>query len=172
VTRLSYSYLYTEIKDARCFIDNADTGIRGTLAPDARPCTTPVAGQQAGQLLDGGSLPSSPKNKVALNTGYTWFTAAGNLTLGATWTYRDEAYYSVFSREHYLAPSYDETDFRALWSDPNNRYTIIAFVNNAFDDDGFESAGATMSAWGTQSRTLSLTAPRNYGIEVQFRFGN
>jgi iron complex outermembrane receptor protein len=63
-------------------------------------------------------------------------------------------------------------DVRALWQHPNNRYTFIAFVNNALDDDGFEAAGATQSAWGTQSRTLSLTAPRTYGIEVQFRFGN
>jgi hypothetical protein len=29
-----------------------------------------------------------------------------------------------------------------------------------------------MSAWGTQTRTLSLTAPRTYGLELQFRFGN
>ena len=76
------------------------------------------------------------------------------------------------AREHYLAPSYDSTDFRALWNGNNNRYTLIAYVNNAFDDEGFESAGASSSAWGTQSRTVSLTAPRTYGLEVQFRFGN
>jgi hypothetical protein len=29
-----------------------------------------------------------------------------------------------------------------------------------------------MSAWGVQSRSLSLTAPRTYGLEVQFKFGN
>jgi iron complex outermembrane recepter protein len=172
VVRLNYSYLDTEIKDKRCFIDGADTGIAGVLQPDARPCSTPVATQQTGQLLDGGELPSAPNNKVAFNANYTWFTPAGNLTVGGTWTYRDEAYYSVFSREHYLAPSYDQADFRALWQHPNARYTVIAFVNNAFDDIGFEAAGATQSAWGTQTRTLSLTAPRTYGLEVQFKFGN
>jgi iron complex outermembrane receptor protein len=172
VMRMNYSYLDTEIKDSRCFVDGGDTGITGTLQADARPCTTPVLGQQTGQLLEGGELPSAPNHKVAFNTNYTFFTGVGNLTLGATWTYRDEAYYSVFSREHYLAPSYDQADFRALWQHPNNRYTFIAFVNNAFDDEGFEAAGASMSAWGTQSRTLSLTAPRTYGIEMQFRFGN
>ena len=167
-----YSYLDTEIKDSRCFIDGADTGITGVLQPDARPCTTPALGQQTGQLLDGGELPSAPNHKVAFNANYTFFTGLGNLTLGTTWTYKDDAYYSVFSREHYLAPSYDSTDFRALWNGNNNRYTLIAFVNNAFDDEGFEAAGASSSAWGTQSRTLSLTAPRTYGLEVQFRFGN
>ena len=151
----------------RCFVDGGDTGAG---APDARPCG-PAAGQ-APQLIDGGELPSAPHNKIAFNANYTFFTGLGNLTLGATWVHKDEAYYSVFSREHYLAPSYDQTDFRALWSGSDNRYTIIAFVNNAFDDVGYEAAGATQSAWGTQSRTLALTAPRTYGMEVQFRFGN
>ncbi|HET9447098.1 MAG TPA: TonB-dependent receptor [Steroidobacteraceae bacterium] len=172
VMRFNYSYLDTEIDDPRCFVDGGDTGISGSLQPDARPCTTPVLGQQTAQLLDGGELPSSPNHKVAFNANYTFFTGVGNLTLGATYTYKDEAYYSVFTRDHYLAPSYDNVDFRALWSGSDNKYTFIAFVNNAFDDVGYEAAGASMSAWGTQSRTLSLTAPRTYGLEVQFRFGN
>ena len=130
-----------------------------------------MPGTQIGQRIDGGPLPSAPKNKVALNANYTWFTAAGNLTFSGTWTYRDEAYYSVFTRDHNLAPSYDETDLRVLWNEPNDRYTIIAFAKNVFDDEGYEAAGATMSAWGVQSRTRSLTFPRTYGIEAQFRFG-
>jgi iron complex outermembrane recepter protein len=174
---LSYAYLDTEIDDDRCFIDNADTGIVGQIVPDSRFCSTPtgtptVLGPQVGQKLDGSSLPSSPKNKAALNANYTFFTPAGNLTLSGTWTYRDKAYYSVFSREHYLAPAYDETDLRVLWNEPNDRYTLIAFCKNVFDDDGFEAAGATMSAWGVQSRSRSFTFPRTYGIEAQFRFGN
>jgi iron complex outermembrane receptor protein len=174
---LSYSYLDTEIDDDRCFIDNADTGILGQIVPDSRFCTTPTGtptapGPQVGQKLDGSALPSSPKNKAALNANYTFFTPGGNLTLSGTWTYRDKAYYSVFSREHYLAPAYDETDLRVLWNEPNDRYTIIAFCKNVFDDDGFEAAGATMSAWGVQSRSRSFTFPRTYGIEAQFRFGN
>src|SRR4030095_14902795 len=177
VVRFNYSYLDTEIKDPRCFIDGADTGAFGAVGADARFCTPPtgtatVPGPQVDKKIDGGSLPSAPKNKIAFNANYTFFTGLGNLTLGATWVHKDEAYYSVFSREHYLAPSYDQTDFRALWNGSDNRYTIIAFVNNAFDDVGYEAAGASQSAWGTQSRTLSLTAPRTYGMEVQFRFGN
>jgi iron complex outermembrane recepter protein len=174
---LSYAYLDTEIDDDRCFIDNADTGIVGQIVPDSRFCTPPTGtptalGPQVGQKLDGSALPNSPKNKAALNANYTFFTGAGNLTLSGTWTYRDKAYYSVFSREHYLAPAYDETDLRVLWNEPNDRYTLIAFCKNVFDDEGFEAAGATMSAWGVQSRSRSLTFPRTYGIEAQFRFGN
>jgi iron complex outermembrane receptor protein len=98
--------------------------------------------------------------------------STGSLTASGTWTYRDEAYYSVFARDYNLAPSYDETDLRLLWNEPNNRYTFIAFVRNVFDDEGFEAVGATQSAWGARALTISLTAPRVYGIEAQFRFGS
>lgn len=164
--RLSYGYLDTEIKDPRCFIDNADTA---ATASDARPCSA-TGGPQRGQFIAGGELPSSPKNKLAFNANYTWTMPIGSLAVSGTWTYRDEAYYSVFTREHYLAPSYDETDLRVLWNDLNNKYTLIAFVKNAFDDEGFERVDASQSAWGVRTLQLGLTAPRTYGIEVQFRF--
>jgi iron complex outermembrane receptor protein len=166
--RLSYAYLDTEIKDTRCFIDADDTG---ATAPDARPCGTRVPGQQIGQRIDGGRLPSSPEHKLALNANYTWRMLSGALTLSGTWTYRDEAYYSVFSRDFNLAPSYDETDLRLLFNDASDRYTFIGFVRNVFDDEGFEAVGATQSAWGVRSLTVSPTAPRVYGVEAQFRFG-
>ncbi|MGH8186409.1 MAG: TonB-dependent receptor, partial [Steroidobacteraceae bacterium] len=143
--RLTYAYLDTEIKDTRCFIDPDDTA---AVFPGARPCPTSVPTTQLGQQFNGDRLPSTPEHKVAFNANYTWYTPAGNLTLSGSWTYKDETYYSVFSRPHNLAPSYDETDFRALWNEPNNRYTIIAFVRNAFDDEGYEAAGASLSAWG------------------------
>jgi len=165
---LSYSYLDTEIEDTRCFIDGDDTG---ATAPDARPCGTPVPGQQIGQRIDGGRLPSSPKNKIAFNANYTWRMPLGSLTLSGTWTYRDETYYSVFSRDFNLAPSYDETDLRLLWNAPDGRYTLIGFVRNVFDDEGYEAVGATQSAWGVRTLTISPTAPRVYGVEAQFRFG-
>jgi iron complex outermembrane receptor protein len=165
---LSYSYLDTRIQDNRCFIDGDDTG---ATAPDARPCGSPVPGQQIGQRIDGGRLPSSPKKKIAFNANYTWQMPMGALTLSGTWTYRDETYYSVFAREYNLAPSYDETDVRLLWNAPDGRYTLIGFVRNVFDDEGYEAVGATQSAWGVRTLTISPTAPRVYGVEAQFRFG-
>jgi hypothetical protein len=74
--------------------------------------------------------------------------------------HRRLTYYSVFNRVHNLAPSYDETDFRIVWQEAKNAYTIIAFVKNAFDDEGYEAASGSMSAWGVQSRSYTLTSPR------------
>lgn len=164
---LSYSFLDTEIQDRRCFIDGDDTL---AVAPDARPCGTP--GQQTGQSIDGGRLPSSPENKIAFNANYTWDMPLGALTLSGIWTYRDEAYFSVFSRDYNLAPSYDETDLRVLWKDAQNRYTLIGFVRNVFDQEGYEAVGATQTAWGSRSFSVSPTPPRVYGVEAQFRFGD
>jgi iron complex outermembrane receptor protein len=170
---LSYAYIDTEIKDDRCFVDGDDTGYSGVLvSPQGRPCGPFGFGDQIGQRIDGERLPSTPQHKVALNANYTWYTPAGNLTVSGTWTYRDETYYSVFNRDHNLAPSYSETDMRLLWNEPNDRYTIIAFAKNLFDQEGYEAASATMSAWGVQTRSRSYTFPRTYGIEAQFRFGN
>jgi iron complex outermembrane receptor protein len=72
---------------------------------------------------------------------------------------------------HNLAPAYDQTDLRIVWQQAKNAYTIIGFVKNAFDEEGYEAASGSMSAWGVQSRFLTLTPPRTYGVEMQFRFG-
>lgn len=77
----------------------------------------------------------------------------------------------MFSRDFNLAPSYDETDVRLLWNAPDGRYTLIGFVRNVFDAEGYEAVGATQSAWGVRTLTISPTAPRVYGVEAQFRFG-
>jgi iron complex outermembrane receptor protein len=165
--QLSYSYLDTRIDDPRCFIDNADVR---AIAADARPCSGAPASQR-GQSIDGDRLPSAPENKVAFSADYTWDMPVGSLTLSGSWIYRDEAYFEVFSREHHLAPSYDETSLRALWKDAG-KYTFIAFVRNVFNDQSVERVSATESAWGGRSMEASLRSPRTYGLEVQFRFGH
>ena len=109
---------------------------------------------------------------MALNANYTWYTPAGNLTLSGTWTYRDETYYSVFTRDHNLAPSYDETDVRLLWNEPNDRYTIIAFAKNVFDQEGYEAASATHVGLGRAephalaARSRARTASRRSSASV------
>jgi iron complex outermembrane receptor protein len=180
--RLTYGLLKTKIKDERCYIDGADAwdGVSpgGQWAPDHRSCPG-VPG--AAQSIDGDQLPSAPEHKVGFNTNYTWNTAAGDITASATWTYRDEAYYSVFSREHYRTPSYDETDLRVLWKWPGDVLTVIGYVQNVFDDIGYERADASQSTYQSngvpgvpvtagQGLQVGLTPPRTIGLELQFRF--
>jgi len=173
--RLMYAYLNTENKDKNCFTDSADTSpVPALWAPDHRVCTI---GTNVGALqhLDGDQLPSSPEHKVAFNTNYTWNTFAGDFTASATWTYRGEAYYSLFSREHYRTPGYDETDVRLVWKAPSEHVRIIGYVQNVFDDEGYERADASQTTWqaatGSRSQQVALTAPRTWGVEFQFKFG-
>jgi iron complex outermembrane receptor protein len=160
---LNYSYLDTKLEDGGCYEDALDAV---TIGP--RPCLT--SGGRAGQAVDGNRVPGSPKNKVAFNTLYTIDFAPGSLILSGSWTWRDTTYSSIFNRTEWLAPSYDQTDFRVTWQEAQNRYSVIAYVRNTFDDEGFDAVSASSTASGI-TRNLSLTPPRQYGVELQYRFG-
>jgi iron complex outermembrane receptor protein len=76
----------------------------------------------------------------------------------------------VFSNPIATAPSNEIADFRILWNDAQNRYTLIGFVKNAFDEVGYiRSSGSSFTGIGSR-RTVGLIYPRTYGAEVQFRF--
>jgi iron complex outermembrane receptor protein len=188
----NYSYLDATVKEASGVVDPADpTATQPGATPNVTTSSTdaftglPVRGQN----LDGNHLPNAPENKVALNVNYTFDLASGSLTAGATYVWRSEQYGSIFDREYCKAPSWDQVGLRATWKDKDNRYTVIAFVKNVFDDLGYE-AGTTASrragflppfVLGRPgfapvpvnqgiSSTYTLTPPRTFGVELQYRF--
>jgi len=128
----------------------------------------------------GNRLPQAPKHKLALNGSYTFDFEPGALTLGATYLYRSEAYANVFTREYNKAPSWDQVDLRAYWAPTGGKYTVIAYVKNVFDTEGYDAAIAGSNRnnnpavpsdqFATGAQTLELTPPRIYGIELQYRF--
>jgi iron complex outermembrane recepter protein len=192
----NYSYLNAEVTEAVGAVDPADPA---ALDPQATPVVTttavdvftqglPGGGFQRGQDLDGNNLPNAPKHKLAVNANYTWDFGMGSLTASATYIWRDEQYGSIFNRSYYKSPDYDQVDARITWKDADDRYTVIAFVRNVFDEIGYEGgAGANRRAgflfnpvtpYGGAptpvlqgiSSTYPLTPPRTYGIELQYRF--
>jgi iron complex outermembrane receptor protein len=141
------------------------------------------------QDLKGSPLYQSPKNKFAFNGNYTFDFEPGSLTLSATYTWTDKTIYQPFNDPAFEVPSYGTADFRAIWKEAQNRYSVIAFVKNAFQKEGFTSTGSTNPtavfglpnatfACGTKtcltqtgvSITRGLIAPRTYGLELQYRF--
>jgi len=128
----------------------------------------------------GNRLPQAPKHKLALNGSYTFEMDPGALTLGATYLYRSEAYANVFTREYNKAPSWDQVDLRAYWAPTGGKYTVIAYVKNVFDTEGYDAAlagsnrnnSATVASdrFPTGAQNLELTPPRIYGVELQYRF--
>ena len=172
---LNYSYLharndrdcvYNGPNDySDCYYDSADVS---ASAAGANRVGVDAAGNWL-QDLSGNALPQAPENKVAFNTSYRFDFGAGSLTLSGSYTWQDETTYGLFANEAYRVPDYATTDVRILWDDVKDRYTIIGFIDNAFDDEGY--VGATVGATSVGARRArSLIAPQTFGVEVQVRF--
>jgi iron complex outermembrane receptor protein len=193
---LSYGWLDTEIKEGlvngRGFQNPEDPAAVLPNANRYQPIST-AAGAQVDsytflplwtQDLTGNSLANSPAHRVAFNTSYVFQFSPGNLTLSGTYVWRDEQFSDVFETAPAIVPSYDTIGARLLWVDSDDRYTIILYGNNLTDEDAPDAAGvarhrtglatpaAPSAAGQSYYKTLNLTPPREYGVEVQFRFGN
>ncbi|HEY8618301.1 TonB-dependent receptor [Phenylobacterium sp.] len=147
----------------------------------------PNGGFQRAQDLDGNSLPNAPRHKVAVNANYTWDLPRGGALIGSvSYIWRDAQYGSIFNRDYYRSPSWDQVDARITWQAPGDKITVIGFVRNLFDELGYEGgAGASRRAGSIYTppagapirnvvqgvaSTYPLTPPRTYGIELQYRF--
>ena len=162
----SYAYLNTSIKDERCYSDAIYIiGVVGY-----QPCSNPSATGGA-EAIKGNDSPGSPEHKFAANALYTVHTTPGSVSFSASYIWRSTQYSSIFSRAEYQVPSYDQWDFRAIFNDAGNRYSVIAWVRNAFDNEGFDGVTAAATASGV-TQSYSLTPPRHVGVEFQYRFGS
>ena len=136
------------------------------------------------QSLKGNDLPNAPKHKLAVNANYTWETDFGNITGSASYIWRDNQYGNLFSRSYNQSPTWDQVDARVTWDAPNSKTRVIAYVKNLFDTIGYDAgatgaryAGTTNNAAGVGTNVIqgvfqnfSVTPPRTYGIEVQYKF--
>ncbi len=203
----NYSYNDAHITGGSNVIDPADPT---AVAPGAQPvgpllsCSTQPAGSslcdiytgnlQRGQNLRGGNLPNAPKNKVSINVNYSWVMEPGTLSPSVSYVWRDKQYGSIFNRDFYASPSYDQWDARLTWKEKNDHYSVIGFIRNITNSVGYEGgAGATRNAGVVPAHVLgavpvtgnsaalipvlegitsayTITPPRTYGVEVQYRF--
>ncbi len=176
-----------------CYLDALDPY---ATEPGARPVGNLTSGIFYDQAVKGDALPNAPENKVAFNTNYTWEFSPGNLTLSATYIWKDKSYSSIFTRTYDEAPSWSQVDMRAMWSGNHDRYEIVLYVKNLFDTIGYDAAAngyiagtgeplnvfgapATPLPNGTQIPSLAqihavpsfdLTPPRLFGVEVHYKF--
>jgi iron complex outermembrane receptor protein len=189
---LTYAYNDAHIKELKGVIDPADpTGVAAGARPIGALSTCAAAPTQVcdiytgnvvrGQDLSGNQLPQSTKNKVAVNATYTWVFEKGSLTPSVSYIWRDKQFGSIFERFYNEAPSWSQVDARVTWKDQDNKYSVIAYVKNLFDDVGYDGgasgariAGFTPGAGNIVQPgfnvTYPLTPPRTYGVEFQYRF--
>ncbi len=157
--------------------------VKGDCTVDAFT-TGPNGGFERNQNLSGNSLPNAAKNKVAFNVNYTWEFDKGSLAASLSYIWRDKQYGSLFTRSYNESPSWDQIDMRLTWNGAEGRYKIIAYGKNLADTVGYDAgaygnrvAGTINDAAGTgtnviqgTAKTYSVTPPRLYGIEVQYKF--
>ncbi|MFN3521646.1 MAG: TonB-dependent receptor [Phenylobacterium sp.] len=165
---LNYAYLNTEITKGCCFVDTADPA---ALAAGARPVGAAVGGRVSQDLV-GNQMPMAPENKVTVGATYTWEFGPGSLIASGTYTYTDDQQSTIFANPLYTAPANEIADFRVLWKDIDDRYTLIGFVKNAFDEVAYQRsvANPTSPTAAGPRREVILNMPRTFGVEVQYRF--
>jgi iron complex outermembrane receptor protein len=202
VVTFSYSYDYSEINTGCTGTVNAATGIltpaQGSLClgdtndPAAvEPGAKPYPGQKYNattnpllfQSVKGAPLPDAPENKVAIDLAYTWHFQPGSLTFSGDYVYRGTQDGTVFNRFYDNAPSWDDVDLRALWKGPGDRYEIIGYVKNVFNDLQYTVASGGAGLYGTanglntpspgglaETNIFELNPPRTFGVEVRYKF--
>jgi iron complex outermembrane receptor protein len=170
---LNYAYVHATIARAgQCVEDTADPL---ALAPGANTSGCPAAaGGIVLQNIGGQQIAETPNNKISFNALYRLNFQPGSLSLSGTVTWRDSQYSSPFNRSYNLAPAYSSLNLRATWTGVNNRYSIIAFADNLADTVGYDNAyGVPVTNPGPGQvidKLVSLTAPRVFGVEIQYRF--
>ncbi|MEJ0066369.1 MAG: TonB-dependent receptor [Caulobacteraceae bacterium] len=163
---------------ALCVVDTDDPN---AVAQGAHP----VAGQAPGvrfQSVKGDPLPNAPRNKIAFNANYTFNFEPGDLTLSASYVWRDVQDGTIFNRAYDNAPSWDDVDLRALWKAKDDRYEVIGFVKNVFNTLQYQAADEGEGLLGTNATSTTAAAglvgvnvynlapPRTYGLEVRYKF--
>ena len=185
----SYGYLHTEITNGCCFYDPADpSALKSTARPSGGTATSNGV-LLVFQDLAGSKIYQSPENKFALNANYTFDFSPGSLILSGSYTWTDETTYQPFDNTDFAVPAYGTGDLRVLWKDAGDRYSLIGYVKNVTDEEGFTSTSSTNptavfanpnpglvvggNAYLRQTSTAisrGLIQPRTYGVELQYRF--
>ena len=172
----TYAYLDAHVTKACCVADPQDPT---ATQPGAQPAGISSQGAidaitglpTRGQDLKGQQLPFSPKNKLAINVNYTLpLGVYGDLIGSASYLWRDEQYSSFFNREYNRAPSRDQVDLRVTYKEPKNRFELVVYARNVFDNTDFESLSGTRTSTGAIYSNYSLTDPRTVGGELRVRF--
>ena len=122
-------------------------------------------------------MPRAPKWTAYVSVDYNIQTTSwGTVTPNFLVRYSDEVYGgfdrpSFYVEEEVTIPSKTFYDARVTWSLPDDRTTIVAWCRNLTDiDDHFQGGISTVGVARTTTETYSL--PRNYGIDIIYRFGD
>jgi iron complex outermembrane receptor protein len=170
----NYSYDDAHVVSLSGIVDPSDPQ---ALASGAKPqgalaacgtavgiCDVNTGFNQRTQDLSGNSLPQNPKNKVAVAVTYAIETERGTLVPEVSYIWRDKQYGTIFERSYNEAPSWDQWDGRLTWKGKDNRYSIIAYVKNAFNTLGYDGGSTSSRYSGIYSASTIAAAGMTAGL--------
>jgi iron complex outermembrane receptor protein len=185
---LTYAYENSRITKAGLCLQNANDPTntfalprRATQNPTCAAANQADLGATGGlnqvQDITGNVLPNVTPNKVTFNAQYDFHFEPGTLTLSGTVSWWDATQYDLFNDPLGLAPAYYITNFSVYWNDAKDRYTLRAFVNNAFNTLAYNNAapillapsGLPETGLGARVQQRGLTFPVSFGGEIQIR---
>ncbi len=173
------------------FTDDVYTNRVGPNHVNCATTTDLAAPCQKFQSLAGNRLPNAPRNKIAVNANYTFHFTAGTLNASASYIWRDAQYGALFTRSYNKAPAWDQVDARLTWNSANGRYKVILYGKNIFNTIGYDAGAYGRRGYGVNvipgrtdgiaggsripnldgvSSTYSVTPPRTYGVELDYKF--
>jgi outer membrane receptor protein involved in Fe transport len=118
----------------------------------------------------GYELSRSPKWKATFSAEYEFpLGRFGALTPRVQYTWQDDTYFRVFNRGFDLQEDYHLTDVKLIWTSPEDRWAVEAFVQNIEDDAPKQNILIGPRQFG--SPPLSWYGPpRFYGVQVGFKY--
>jgi iron complex outermembrane receptor protein len=177
---VEYSYLNTSIANAGGCIESTADSL--ALQPSVRTagCAATSSATAVTQNIKGNQLPEAPPNKITANALYSFNLPTGKLTLSGTVIWKDTTYASVFNAPEYKQDPYSQVNLRATYASGDGHYNIIVFCDNLFNTLGYDAAvPAELAATGASPGVpasediingYSLTPPRTFGIQLQYRW--
>jgi iron complex outermembrane receptor protein len=174
---LNYAYLSATIANPGGCIEDTTDPLAIQPGANTTGCTqNPLTPNVLVQNVKGQSVPEAPRNKISFNALYTFTFDPGKLTFSGSVIWKDLTWDDVFNRPYTRQGPYTLVNLRATWADANKRYNVILFCNNLFDAIGYDGATGTLllpAQVGTPEDIATgygLTAPRTFGIELEYRF--
>ncbi|MFT3722128.1 MAG: TonB-dependent receptor [Hyphomonadaceae bacterium] len=120
------------------------------------------------QDLSGNRLPNAPEWSANLGAAYRWDpTPIGVFTARADIGYRSEVFLREFNQPLDRQAPYTLVNLSVIWDDPDETYSIRAYVNNLSDETYYDRMG---SSDGFGARYVSYGAPRQAGVEFRARY--
>ncbi|GAB1261120.1 TonB-dependent receptor [Aurantivibrio plasticivorans] len=150
------------------FFNSCD--LAGSLATGIAPFFGPIdITPGIAKDLTGNQLPNAPSLSAGLNLRYRWEMAGWNSSAILDYSWKDDAYTSVFNSESYELESWDNANFSLNFANYDVGLTVQAYVKNIFDDDTIVNYAVGSDGVGL-TRGISLLDPRTYGLAVTYNF--